>query len=221
MFNTNTSEPLILSVGVGNTTRVVILKLNLETNRWTKLQSMHFKQDYIKYYVVKGNLYLIGCSSDAFCAIYKWINGQFRRHQKLSSQVMEKITDVRFKHDLVILEKFRNELSFFTSDDIINSQPASVRINPSNLADYTVYKSPINHRLFFAEFIFSKTSLAVNFQEIFVERIYEDVEKSKTQPSDPLECIAQLKSHLKNRITKVQSILQNVSVKRNVLCCLT
>lgn len=39
VFNENINEPLIVSIGFDkNTTRVIILKLNPSTNRWSKLQ---------------------------------------------------------------------------------------------------------------------------------------------------------------------------------------
>lgn len=66
LVNEGTDSPLLLSIGYGNktqSTRVAVFKHVIETNRWTKMQSMHFKKNYIEYYVADGNLYLIGCST--------------------------------------------------------------------------------------------------------------------------------------------------------------
>lgn len=205
VYNENNAEPLILSVGFGNTTRVTILKLNLETNQWTKLQSMHFTQSYIKHYVMHGQLYLIGCPTDAFCAIYRWTNDQFRRHVKLSSQVLKKVKDIYFRHDMVIVESFQAQLSFYSSDDVLNARPGLMRTNPPSVVDFAVYKSPISQLLYFVEFIFKRTSLAINFYDISIDKIRDRDGRSELKLKDPIECITKLKALLKTRITKVQA----------------
>jgi hypothetical protein len=64
VYNENPDETLILSLGygVGNeTSHVTVFKYDEESNRWRKLQKMHFKKDYIEPYTSDGKLYLIGC----------------------------------------------------------------------------------------------------------------------------------------------------------------
>jgi hypothetical protein len=211
VFNENPAEPLILSIGFGSTTRVVILKLNLETNRWTKLQSMHFKPDYIKHYVVDGKLYLIGCTTDAFCAIYKWTNDHFRRHSKLDSQVFEKIKDIYYQHDIVVMENFQEKLSFYSSDDIVSVRPGLTRDASTNLSNYAIFKSPIHNKMFFVEFIFNKTSIAINFFDLSVDKVKEESDRDGRSLKDPMTCIKELKAILKTRFVKIQSSHDNVS----------
>lgn len=210
MFNKNDTEPLILSIGHGNTSRVIILKLNVETNRWVKLQSMHFKQDYIKHYVVDNKLYLIGCSTEVFCAIYEWKSDQFRRQHKLNSQIMDKIRSIYFGNDIVIMERSQNKLSFYTSNDIVNINPGLTRLRPLNVVDYAIYKSLIHQELFYVEFVFNKTSLAVRFYGISIDK-RGTVESRDVKLNNPVECVAQLKALLKARMPKVQSSQQHVS----------
>jgi hypothetical protein len=203
-------EPLILSIGLGNTTRVVIMKLNVDTNRWVKLQSMHFKQDYIEHYAIDGQLYLIGCSTETFCAIYKWTGSEFRRHVKMTGMIFEKIKQISYKHDIVVMENFEKKLSLYTSDDITVTQPGLTLAKPPNVSDVTIYKSPFDQQLFFVEFLVSnKTSIDVNFYELSVMKSREAGDG--VDPKNPIECVARLKTHLKNRITKVQSSHLTVS----------
>jgi hypothetical protein len=209
VFNENINEPLILSIGLGNTTRVVIMKLNLETNRWVKLQSMHFKQDYIEHYVVDGQLYLIGCSTETFCAIYKWTGSEFRRHVKINGLIFEKIKKISYKHDIVVMESFEKKLSLYTSNDITATQPGLTIAKSSNVVDVALYKSPFDQQLFFVEFLANKTSLAVNFYELSIIKSRDAGDGGDSK--NPIECVARLKALLKNRIPKVQSSHQSVS----------
>lgn len=211
IFNEDATEPLVLSIGYGNTTKVVISKLNPEFNRWTKLQSMHFKQDYIKHYVVDKQLFLIGCSSEDFCAVYKWTNDQFRRQHKLNSQVVEKIKSVYSRHDIVVMENFHRQISFYSLDDIATLQPGLERSNSVNVADYALYKTPSDHQLFYVEFIFNKTSLAINIFNIGIHKAHGASDRSELKLKDPIECVAKLKSYLKSRIPVVQASHQHVS----------
>jgi hypothetical protein len=211
IYNQGDKEPLILAIGFGETTRVVILKLSSDNGRWTKLQSMHFKQDYIKHYVVDDELYLIGCSTDAFCAIYKWGGAHFRRYQKLSNQVFEKIKDVYFNHDLVIMESPMRKTSFFTFEDLVSMKPGLVQAIPPNVADYAIYKSPHNQQLFYAEFIFKKTILVLNFYEIVIDKVHERADIGNLTLKNPIECVTKLKAMLKGRMPKVQLSQMNVS----------
>lgn len=211
IYNKGDNEPVILAIGFGNTTHVVVLKLNFGTSRWNKLQSMHFKQDYIKHYVVNDQLFLIGCSTDAFCAIYKWGGSQFRRHQKLSNQVFEKFKEVYYSHDLVVMESPKRKLSFFTFEDLVNMKAGLMHSIPANVASYAIYKSPFDQQLSFAEFIFNKTTLVINFYEIIMEKIHERVETGDATLRNPVECVAKLKTLLKVRMPKVQISQLNVS----------
>lgn len=205
IFNENVNEPLILSIGYGNTTRVVILKLNLQTNRWTKLQSLYFKQDYVRHYVIKGRLYLIGCSSDSYCSIYEWKQSLFRRHIKVNNQIFEKIKRIYFQHGIIITEDHQRNLSLYTTDDIVSASPVLLFSSPPDVASYAVYKSPANQKLFYVEFSLLKTTLAINFYDISINKAHEISEKSESKHSDGAECVAKLKSYLKNRISTVQS----------------
>jgi hypothetical protein len=211
IYNQGDKNPLILAIGYGNTTHVVILNLNLDTNRWTKLQSMHFKQDYIKHYVVDKKLYLIGCSTDAFCAIYKWDGLHFRRHLKLSNQVYQKIRNVHYNHDLVITENPKRKLSFFTFNDLASMKPGLVRTIHPNVSTYAIFKSKTDQKLSYAEFIFNKTVLEMKFYQIGVEKVEERVEVGDAMLQNPVECVAKLKTILKSRMPKVQGSQLNVS----------
>jgi hypothetical protein len=216
VYNQGDKDPLILAIGYGNTTRVVILKQNFETNRWVKLQSMHFKQDYIKHYVVDDKLYLIGCSTDAFCASYKWDGLHFRRHMKLSNHVYEKIKSVHYNHDLVITESPQRMLSIFTFDDLASMKPGLVRSIHPNVSTYAIFKSPIDAKLSYAEFIFNRTVLEMNFYEIEVEKVHERAETGDAMLQNPVECVAKLKSILKSRMPKVQGSQLNVSGRNSL-----
>lgn len=210
-FNQNSKEPLIISIGFGNASRVMILKLNLETNEWTKLQSMHFKQDNIKHYVIDEQLFLIGCTTDTFCAIYKWTGNQFRRQYKLNANFLDKIKNIYFAHGIVIMEDFHRHLSFHSGDDGINMKPGLTRQNSPNVVEYSLYKSPIHKTPFYVEFIFNITSLRINLYDIIVTEIGKDVNETLKLPMNPVERVASLKSFLKNRIAKVQSAQKHVS----------
>lgn len=211
VFNENVYEPLILSIGFEkNTTRVIILKLNPTTKRWTKLQSLHFKQDYIEHYVVDGQLYLIGCSTESFCAVYKWTNSQFRRHIKINSRVFEKIRNVNYRHNIIMTENFQNGLTFYSSDDIVGARPALTWKAPPNLVDYTIFESLSNKQLYFVEFIFAKTSLAINFYEMAITRYRGGSDRADGRIKDAVECISRLKAFLKNRIPQIQASHQQV-----------
>lgn len=211
IFNEDVNEPLILSIGYGNTTRVVILKLNLQTNRWTKLQSLYFKQDYVRHYVIKGRLYLIGCSSDSFCAIYEWKQSLFRRYIKVNNQIFEKIKRIYYQHGMIITEDHQRNLSLYTTDDIVSVSPVLLLSNPPDVASYAIYKSPVSQKLFYVEFALQKTSMAINFYDITVNKALEITEKSESKHGNSVECVASLKSYLKNRIPTVQSSQNLVS----------
>lgn len=211
MYNQDDIDPLILAIGYGNTTRVVVLKLDLKTNRWTKLQSMHFKQDYIKHYVVDRKLYLIGCSTDAFCAIYKWDGVHFRRHLKLSNQIYEKIKSVHYNHDLLVAESPQKSLAFFTLDNLATMKPGHVRSIHPNVSTYAIFKSQFDQKLSYAEFLFNKTILEMNFYDVDIEKVHERVESGDAMLKDPVECVARLKAILKSRMPKVQVSQLNVS----------
>jgi hypothetical protein len=67
VFSENPDETLILSLGYGignETSHVTVFSYDGDSNRWLKLQKMHFKKDYIEPYITNKTLYLIGCSSD-------------------------------------------------------------------------------------------------------------------------------------------------------------
>lgn len=213
VFKENTSEPLVFAVGISNdTTRIVSLKLNVETNKWSKLHSLYFKKGYIEHYVVNGQLYVIGCSTDAFCAIYKWKRGHFQRHLKITSQVYERIKSVYYQQDIVVVESFQDTLSFFTSDNIVSLQPEFLMAKRVNVADFAIYKSP-GGNVFFVEFLVNKTSLTVNFYKISIEkRIEEPNEQLAAAKPSSLECVAMLKSQLKHRMPTVQALQQKVQV---------
>lgn len=203
------NEPLILSIGSENTTtRVVVLKLDLATNRWKKQQSLHFKQEHVKNYESNGQLYLIGCSSEAFCAIYKWKQSQFRRHQKVNNKIFESIKKVNGGHGVIIVEKFDRTLSFLTTDNIV--EPSLELVIPSDTVDYAVVKSEANKNLYYVEFMMNKTSLTINLYEISFVKTLRDANKPATKVKDVIECIAKLKSRLKNRFPSVQSSHQKV-----------
>lgn len=213
MFNENQNEPLILSIGSKNTTtRVVILKLDLLTNRWTKLQSLLFKQEFVKHFVINGELFLIGCSSDDFCAVYKWTQSQFRRHQKVNSKIFESIKHIYGEQGIVIVETFNRTLSFFTSEEIVSDQSSLELPMPLNIVDYAVVKSEANQNLFYAELILNKTSLAVNLYKVSFKKVHRGVERNAVKAEDVIECIAKLKSLLKTRFPLVQSSHHKVEV---------
>lgn len=177
--------------------------------------SLHFKQDYIEYYVVDGQLYLIGCPTDTFCAIYKWTRSQFRRHQKINNNIFEKLRNVESRHDIIITENFKKQLAFHSSYDIVTSQPG-LMISPENVVDYAIYKSPISRRLFFVEFIFNgKSSLVISFHKITVSKGREVDERANSRHKDVRKCLQDLKATLRSRIPLVQSSHQHVSYFRS------
>lgn len=173
--------------------------------------SLHFKQDYIEHYVVDGQLYLIGCSTNTFCAIYKWTRAQFRRYQKINSNIFERLKNVESRYDIVITENFKKQLAFHSTFDIVTSQPGLVR-DPENFVDYAIYKSPISDRLFFVEVIFNgKSSLDINFHKITVSKARDMDERANSRHKDARKCVQELKAALKSRIPLIQFSHQHVS----------
>ena len=187
------------------------MSLNFETSRWTKLQSMHFKKDFIKHYVVDNKLYLIGCSTDAFCAVYKWDGAHFRRHQKLDNRVYEKIQKIHYKHDIVITESPEKKLSLFTLDNLASMKPGIVKSLMPEVNTYAILKSRYDQKISYVEFIFNETILEIDFYEMHIEKVHERAETEDSLLVNPIECVAKLKSILKNRMSKVQKSQLNVS----------
>lgn len=208
IYNEANSEPLVLSIGNGNITRVVALKLELKNNRWTKLQSLHFKQNNIQHYIVKDQLYLIGCSTDLFCGIYKWNNKQFRRRLKINSQFFEATKEIHFQRDVVILESFEKKLSLYLDDDVINPQPSAV-FTESVTGNYAIFSSPILHQLFLVDFALQNTTLGIRFYRLSFRNVKGMERSSPTTNEDPQECIRELKLKLKSRMPDIQG-LQNM-----------
>lgn len=94
-------------------------------------------------------------------------------------------------------------------------KPGLERSIPVNTASYAIYKSPFDQQLSFAEFIFNKTTLVINFYDVVMEKIHERAETGDATLKNPVECVAKLKAMLKVRMPKVQSSQQNVSKFNN------
>ncbi|CRL02513.1 CLUMA_CG015260, isoform A [Clunio marinus] len=208
VYNTNTTEPLVILIGIGEINQIIVLKILHKRNKWKKLQRMQFKRSFIKCIVNKGNLYMIGCSTETYCAIYKWTNSQFRRYQKLSSQIQEKIKDIKFGHDIIVMENNERMMSFYTSPDFIGLRSALSRVNSLDHFDFTLFKMSTSQNLYFVDFLFNKTSFEINFYDVSEEHskaISSERSNSASSPK-PLKCVTNLKTILKNRILMVQSV---------------
>jgi hypothetical protein len=88
---------------------------------------------------------------------------QFRRHEKLNNQIFERIKEVYFNHDIVIMESPQRKLSFFTFEDLISMKLGLVQSLAPSVTSYAIYKSPIDQQLSYAEFVFNITTLGINF----------------------------------------------------------
>lgn len=199
VFN-NGDEKIIILESFEGDRRVVIFQLDTSKSALMRLQNMFLKQDHVKHFVINNNLFLIACTTEAFCAVYKWTNMQFRRHRKLSSQALESVKDIRSRHGLVLVEDFSNKISFYVrEDDVISSEPGLI-VNKT-MTDYDIFSVESNDKLYFAFFNVTDDDLVIKFHEI-------DISPSATEPrivkmEDPVDCVGNLKMNLKNRFINV------------------
>ncbi|KAG5681770.1 hypothetical protein PVAND_011178 [Polypedilum vanderplanki] len=218
VYNENPDETLILSLGYGignETSHVAVFKYDEDTNRWLKLQKMHFKKDYIEPYTSNGVLYLIGCYSDSICALYKWnSNAHFHRHLKLSNNVFEIIKSIYSRHSIIIIENFQNNLSFYSSTNITSDEPALRLTKSSELSKYSIYKSPKN-LLYFVDVNLNETSMLMNFYEMIINENELNEMRDNDRKTDPIECILQLKRSLKSRSLKVKSSEKDIQILKD------
>lgn len=207
VYNESPDETLLISLGYGNgseTSHITAFKYDEESNKWLKRQKMHFKKDYIEPYIINGSLYLIGCASDSFCALYYWKDNAFHRHLKLSNNVFELIKSIYSRHNIIIIENFQNKLSFYSSNNITSSDPSLQISKYPGMGQYGVYKSPKNE-LYFMEAKFNETSMLISFHEISINRNIYDRMRASNKKIDPIECILELKMSLKNRVPVVKA----------------
>ncbi|CAO1435514.1 unnamed protein product [Diamesa serratosioi] len=204
IFNENkTSAPILSVVGFGNEkSNTIVVLLTIEKNRLKKLQSMNFKQEYVEQYVLNETLYLIGCSTESFCAIYQWNDNVFQRHSKLNNQVFGQIKRIYSRYSIVITENFEKQILFHTDYNIIASTPKLI-VNDAKSV-FSLYMS-FSKKLYFIEYLLDKTSLIINFYEMKIENAITD-DNVGAHGTNPLECINKLKTLLKQRILKIHSI---------------
>ncbi|CAH1722500.1 unnamed protein product [Chironomus riparius] len=212
VFNESVNETLILSIGYGlgnQSTQVVTFRHDKQSNRWKKLQKMHFKNDYIEHFSIHEKLYIIGCSTDSFCAIYKWSGSNFLRHQKISSSVFEIIKTIYSRHNIIIIENFQNKLSLYSRSDIIGIKAGLVRSKSNDISEYTVYKSREGH-LYYVEIAKNETSMRASFYEMSITEVaHVKGTRSDAKDIDPIECVMQLKASMKNRVGGIKSSERN------------
>lgn len=189
---------------------MVTLKLDLATGRFTKLQVLYFEKYSLQHYIIKGQLYLIGCSTDSYCAIYKWNNGQFRRRQKIRREFLNTVKRIFFHNDIVVVEKCEKKLSLVLNDDLTNPDTSFSVLPDSPTDDFAIFKSPLLQQLFLVHFALKKTDLAVNFYSLSLHKTNANMERSDSNLDDPKECTKQLKLRLKSRMPQIQSVQQLV-----------
>lgn len=202
--------PLVLSVGYGNTTQVIVFQLEVQTGRLTKLQSLHFKQNYAEHFVNKRRLFLIACSTESFCAVYKWNAGQFRRYFKISSQVLKKIARIEYQHDFVILHNYDHSLQLFATENIVQSRQGLFLEGTNEKSEYAICKSKSSSNQqssYFVDFNVKDSALVISFREIL---LVETLQSSPNLKPDARNCSRELKSYLKQRISQVQASHQLV-----------
>jgi hypothetical protein len=214
IFN-NGEEKLIILESFEGQRRVVIFQLDIVKSSLTKLQSMFLKQDHVKHFVINKNLYLIACTTEAFCAVYKWTNSQFRRHRKLSSHALESVKDIRSRHGIVLVEDFSNQISFYVrEDDVVSSEPGLI-VNKT-MTDYDIFLTVSDEKLFFVNYNYTVDhELIIKFHQI-------EISSSATEPrsmkiEDPVDCVGNLKFNMKNRFTNVE---KSRNLVRNNLFCI-
>lgn len=118
--------------------------------------------------------------------------------------------NVYSEHGVVIVENFDRHLEFFTSERIVGAR-ATVELDIHlNTLDYAIVKSEVDQNLFYSEIIVNKTSLAVNLYKMTFEKTPQSIEKNAQKFQDVMECVANLKSLMKNRFPMVQSSQQKV-----------
>ena len=101
----------------------------------------------------------------------------------------------------------------YTTDDIVSASPVLLIDNPQDVASYAIYKSPVDEKLFYVEFSLLKTTLAINFYDISMNKAHEIIAKSESKHGNGVECVNKLKSYLKNRLPAVQA--SQVLVRNN------
>lgn len=206
LYNVN-GEDLIILESFESKARIVVFRIETTKGFVTKLQSMFLKKNHVEHFLIDRKLYLVACTTEMFCAVYKWTNLQFRRHRKLSSQIFENVKEIRSKHDLVIVEDSANNLLFHVrEDDVVSSTPSL--IIPKNTSDYLIYKDKMD-RIYFVDANFTEDKLLMNFHEIELANLFESREAI---PDNPVECIAELKENLKMRFS-------NVGKSRTLVSC--
>ncbi|XP_070500855.1 uncharacterized protein fs(1)M3 [Chironomus tepperi] len=212
VFNESANETIILSIGYGSgnqSTQVTTFRHDKQANRWKKPQKMQFKKDYIEHFSIHDKLYLIGCATDSFCAIYKWSGSHFQRHLKISSSVFEIIKSIYSRHNIIIIENFQNKLSLYSRSNIIGIKAGLVRSKTDDISEYTLYKSREGH-LYFVEIAKNETSMRARFYEMSIIEV-ADVKgvRSEEKDIDPIECVMQLKASMKNRVGGIKSSERN------------
>jgi hypothetical protein len=157
--------------------------------------------------------FLIFFDISAFCGIYKWSDTQFQRQLKISNHVLEMIKSVSSNHNLIMVENFNNHLSFYTSSDILDVKPGAVVVKSSDVYKNLIYRS-MNNKLFYTEVKLNDTSIAISFEEINL--IKKSSDRANSVIDDPIECVKFLKMSLKNRLSKVKSSEQSVSLNSKI-----
>lgn len=147
----------------------------------------------------------------AFCAIYKWSGTLFQRHLKVTSSIFEIIKQIQSRHNIIIVENFQNKLSLYSFSDIVSTQPGLIRSKTSNISEYNIYKSRDQGNLYFVEVVKNETAIQMSFYEMTITDVSEDELKSDAKEIDPIECVMQLKSSMKNRVAAIKSSERNVS----------
>lgn len=137
----------MIAISLGNIIRVVAMKVNIQTSQLTLLQSINFKKTNIHHFQINGDLYLLGCTGETFCAVYKWIHHQFRRQNKLSMEMLDKIKKIHFGHDIVIVEDTERNLLFQSIGAGVNMHTGTYRSNTTDDPQYVIYKSALHENL--------------------------------------------------------------------------
>lgn len=195
------ADNLVILESFENPATVLVFRINTLNGKLSKLQIIFLKQNNVEHYVIDGNLYLIACTTQSFCAVYKWTNLQFRRHRKLSAQVFEKVKSIYSRHDLVVVEdSLDNLLKIHSREEDVLTTDAGLAV-PNDFNEFLFYKSEPSRKVFFVDAKFTEKELLINFREIL--KMENNFESRSAAPENPAISIVELKEQLRQRIVNV------------------
>lgn len=203
MFTYNIrGDNIIILQSLENPATVLVFRIDTSNGKLSKLQNIFLKQNNVEHYVIDGELYLIACTTQTFCAVYKWTNLQFRRHRKLNANVFENVKSIYSYNDLVFVEDKSKNLQFYAREEDVASSKSGLTI-PKNFNEFLVYHSTFSERLYFVDANFTDKQLVINYREIVRGDNNFESRDADAAEINPISFVTELKEQLKARIMDV------------------